>query len=128
SSAAVYGETAECPVEEAAPKRPASPYGLQKWMDEQYARLYSDQFGLETVCLRYFNVYGPRQDADSPYSGVISIFLDRLRRGLPVRIDGDGGQTRDFVSVRDVATANVAAVEAPLQGHHAMNVGTGRQT
>jgi UDP-glucose 4-epimerase len=128
SSAAVYGEVAECPVTEDAPKCPASPYGLHKWFDEQYARLYAGMFGLETVCLRYFNVYGPRQDPGSPYSGVISVFADRLARRQPVRIHGDGGQTRDFIYVKDLAAANVAAVETPLQGCHALNVGTGRQT
>jgi UDP-glucose 4-epimerase len=127
SSAAIYGEVEACPVSEDAPKRPASPYGLHKWFDEQYARLYSELFGMETVCLRYFNIYGPRQDPGSPYSGVISVFADRLSRRQPVRIHGDGSQTRDFVYVRDVASTNVAAIETPLSGHHTMNVGTGRQ-
>jgi UDP-glucose 4-epimerase len=128
SSAAIYGDVAACPVSEDAPKRPAAPYGLQKWFAEQYARLYAESFGLETVCLRYFNVYGPRQDPASPYSGVISVFAERLAQRQPVRIYGDGGQTRDFVYVKDVAAVNVAAVEARLSGYHAVNVGTGRQT
>lgn len=128
SSAAIYGDVAVSPVGEDAPKRPSAPYGLQKWFAEQYARLYAEAFGLETVCLRYFNVYGPRQDPASPYSGVISVFADRLAQRQPVRIDGDGGQTRDFVYVKDVAAANVAAVETPLSGYVAVNVGTGQRT
>jgi UDP-glucose 4-epimerase len=128
SSAAIYGDADACPVSEDAPKRPAAPYGLQKWFAEQYARLYAETFGLETVCLRYFNVYGPRQDPASPYSGVISVFADRLAQRQPVRIHGDGGQTRDFVYVKDVAAVNVAAVETHLSGYQAVNVGTGRPT
>src|SRR5262249_23169371 len=86
SSSAIYGDAGVGRVDEEAPKRPAAPYGLQKWVAEQYAQLYAESFGHETVCLRYFNVYGPRQDPASPYSGVISVFADRLARGRPVRI------------------------------------------
>ncbi len=126
SSAAVYGRNDEVPLPEDAPLLPLSPYALQKRMGEDYARIYSDLYGLETVALRYFNVFGPRQDPASPYSGVISRFAAAARAGHPVTITGDGTQTRDFVFVADVARANVAATTAPLIGHHAINVGTGQ--
>ena len=128
SSAAVYGRNCDVPLHEDAPLAPLSPYALHKRMDEDYARLYSDLYGLETVALRYFNVFGPRQDPASPYSGVIARFCEAARMGRGVRITGDGAQTRDFVYVADVARANVAALTADLQGHHVVNVATGCET
>jgi len=124
SSAAVYGTPAELPLSEASPVGPISPYGLEKLIDDQYAALYASLYGLSTLGLRYFNVYGPRQDPRSPYAGVISKFVDAVRTGQPVRIFGDGLQTRDFVYVKDIAEANRRALAADATGH--CNVGTGR--
>jgi len=125
SSAAVYGAIADLPAREEAPLVPTSPYGSQKRYNEETARLATELHGLETVGLRYFNVYGPRQDPRSPYSGVLSIFIDRILGDQPVTIHGDGLQTRDFVFVGDVARANVAALTAPGGSGRAFNVGTG---
>jgi len=87
-----------------------SPYAVQKLMDEYYAGVFSTLYDLRTVCLRYFNVYGPGQDPSSPYSGVISIFADKIRASLPLTIYGDGLQTRDFIYVGDVVRANIMAM------------------
>jgi UDP-glucose 4-epimerase len=127
SSAAVYG-AATPPIAEDLPIAPLSPYGLEKATCEAYARLYGELHGLETVCLRYFNVYGPRQDPASPYSGVLSILADRARTGRPFTIHGDGRQTRDFVHASDVAMANRLALETPGIAGLVANIGTGRQT
>jgi len=127
-SAAIYGNEPLVPKRELMPAGPASPYGLEKWQSEQYAALFSELYGVSTVSLRYFNVFGPRQDPKSPYSGVISIFLDRLLSGQPLRIDGSGKQTRDFVYVADVAAANLRALTAPLEGHHRFNIARGGET
>ncbi len=115
SSAAVYGDEAPLPVAEDAPVAPLSPYAIEKLCAEHYVRVWAPLFGLETVALRYFNVFGPRQDPKSPYSGVVSIFVDRILKGEAPTIFGDGEQTRDFVAVADVVRANLAAatVEAP---------------
>lgn len=110
SSAAVYGATAALPNRELDPPQPQSPYAAAKLAAEVMLLGYAASYGLEAVCLRYFNVYGPRQDPGSPYSGVLSIFTDRFRNGLPVIVHGDGEQTRDFISVRDVAHANGTAL------------------
>lgn len=128
SSAAIYGDVDEVPVGEDAPKAPLSPYGLNKLGSEGYLRYYRQVHGVSTAALRFFNVYGPRQDPKSPYSGVISIFMDRSMRGDDVVIFGDGEQTRDFVYVGDVAEAILAAcfVDEPPVG--AVNVGTGTET
>src|SRR4051812_2921836 len=128
SSAAVYGRMTAVPLSEDTPLAPLSPYALHKRMTEDYARLYSDLYGLETVALRYFNVFGPRQNPASPYCGVIARFVDAARNGRPVTITGDGTQTRDFVFVADVARANVAALTTALTGHHVVNVARGRET
>ncbi len=110
SSAAVYGDVAELPVGEDAPKCPLSPYGINKYASELALDYYASVHGVPTTALRFFNVYGPRQDPTSPYSGVISIFTDRARTGTPLTIFGDGHQTRDFVYVGDVVRAIVAAL------------------
>jgi UDP-glucose 4-epimerase len=123
SSAAVYGAPRELPLTEASPVAPISPYGLEKAIDDQYGRLYADLYGLAPLGLRYFNVYGPRQDPRSPYAGVISRWADALAAGAPVRIFGDGTQTRDFVYVGDVAQVNLRALAAAATG--VCNVGTG---
>ncbi|KTG07808.1 UDP-glucose 4-epimerase [Haloprofundus marisrubri] len=123
SSAAIYGQPEAVPIDESHPKSPESPYGADKLALDTYARLYHDLYGLETVALRYFNVYGPRQTAGD-YSGVISIFLDQATTDQPITVEGDGGQTRDFVHVRDVVQANLAAGTTDAVGQ-AYNVGTG---
>jgi len=124
SSAAVYGVPARLPLDEGAPTGPISPYGLEKSIDDQYGTLYRVLYGMASVGMRYFNVYGPRQDPASPYSGVISIFVDRLRAGKVLTVYGDGLQTRDFIYVGDVARANVAALTGNIVG--TCNVATGR--
>lgn len=129
SSAAVYGNDPALPKREDMLPQPESPYALAKMAKEYYLRVFSRLYGMETVSLRYFNVYGPRQDPGSMYSGVISRFAEVLRgKGDPV-IFGDGGQTRDFVFVDDVVQANLLAMRAPgsINGS-VFNVGTGRQT
>ena len=124
SSAAVYGTPAQLPVDEAAPEQPQSPYGLEKSIDDQYATLFGKLYGMQCMGLRYFNVYGPRQDPASPYAGVISSFLGGMRAGRPLDIFGDGEQTRDFVFVEDVARLNLAALDAAATG--VCNIATGR--
>ncbi|HPF59410.1 MAG TPA: GDP-mannose 4,6-dehydratase [Candidatus Competibacteraceae bacterium] len=114
SSAAVYGTHAVLPNQESAIPQPQSPYAAAKLAAEVMLLGYAASYALEAVCLRYFNVYGPRQDPSSPYSGVLSIFTDRFQGGLPAIVYGDGEQTRDFISVRDVARANG---EALIQTH-----------
>lgn len=125
SSAAVYGHPDELPVRESTRTDPASPYGVQKLAADRYAALYQELYDVPTVALRYFNVYGPRQQGD--YSGVISAFLERAREGEPIPIDGDGEQTRDFVHVSDVVRANLRAATTDHVGE-AFNVGTGETT
>lgn len=125
SSCAVYGDDPEQPKHEALRLCPQSPYALQKLTGERYARLYFELYGLETVCLRYFNVYGPRQDPSSPYSGVISIFMDHAVQQKAPMIYGDGGQSRDFVFVKDVVRANLLAASARVASGQAVNIGTG---
>jgi UDP-glucose 4-epimerase len=110
SSAAVYGDSDALPVGEDTPTRPVSPYGIDKLASEMALDYYAAVHGVPTTALRFFNVYGPRQDPSSPYSGVISIFADRARAGKTLTIFGDGGQTRDFVYVGDVVRALAAAL------------------
>ncbi len=124
SSAAVYGDVSEMPVAEDVPTRPVSPYGIDKLASELALDYYANVHGVPTTALRFFNVYGPRQDPSSPYSGVISIFADRARAGRPLTIFGDGGQTRDFVYVGDVVRAIVAAL-GDGGSRVVANVGTG---
>src|SRR6056297_1164324 len=125
SSAAVYGHPEDLPVSETTPTKPSSPYGVQKLALDQYTRLYEDLYDVETVALRYFNVYGPRQQG--PYSGVISTFLEQARADEPITIEGDGKQSRDFVHVSDVVRANLQAATTNAVGE-AYNVGTGQRT
>jgi UDP-glucose 4-epimerase len=126
SSSAVYGAAERVPTPETAPCLPDSPYAASKLACEQFLFMYVRLYGLSAMALRYMNVYGLRQDPTSPYSGVISIFADRARKGLPLVIYGDGEQTRDFVSVADVVRANIMAAESDASGEVA-NVGTGVQ-
>jgi UDP-glucose 4-epimerase len=123
SSAAVFGMPRDLPLTEASPVAPISPYGLEKSIDEQYGRLYAELYRLPALGLRFFNVYGPRQDPQSPYSGVISKWQGALAAGVPIRIFGDGRQTRDFVYVGDIAQVIVRALAATATG--VCNVGTG---
>jgi UDP-glucose 4-epimerase len=124
SSAAVYGEVATMPVDEDTPTRPVSPYGIDKLASEHALDYYAAVHGVPGTALRFFNVYGPRQDPSSPYSGVISIFADRARMGRTLTLFGDGGQTRDFVYVGDVVRAIVAAL-GDGASRVVANVGTG---
>jgi len=125
SSAAVYDEASK-PVAEDAPLFPKSPYAESKLIDELYARIYAKEYGMGIIPLRYFNVYGPRQDPSSPYSGVISIFASSMTGNKPITIYGNGKQTRDFIYVKDVAEANLLA--ARMKGHSAepINVASGK--
>ncbi|HTU54336.1 MAG TPA: NAD-dependent epimerase/dehydratase family protein [Acetobacteraceae bacterium] len=125
SSAAVYGEPASLPLAETAEKRPLSAYGADKYGSELHAFVATNAHRIPTVGLRFFNVYGPRQDPHSAYSGVVSIFAERLARRLPITIYGDGGQTRDFVFVADVVRALMAAIERMPAGAPVFNVCTG---
>jgi UDP-glucose 4-epimerase len=124
SSAAVYGDVTAMPVGEDAAKQPVSPYGIDKYASELALDYYANVHGVPATALRFFNVYGPRQDPSSPYSGVISIFSDRARAGRPLTIFGDGSQTRDFVYVGDVVRALVAA-SGDGSSRVVANVGTG---
>jgi UDP-glucose 4-epimerase len=124
SSAAVYGDVATLPVAEDTPTRPVSPYGINKLTSELALDYYAGVHGVPTTALRFFNVYGPRQDPSSPYSGVISIFADRAKAGRPLTLFGDGSQTRDFVYVGDVVSAIVAAL-GDGNSRVVANVGTG---
>lgn len=128
SSSSVYGQQPTLPKHEGLPPAPASPYAAQKLAAEQLGLAYSRSLGLEVVALRYFNVYGPRQDPASAYAAVIPAFgAALLQRRSPV-IYGDGLQTRDFTYVEDVARANLAAAEAPAAPGNALNVAAGRRT
>ena len=126
SSAAIYGDTTDLPITEETAKQPISPYGEAKLQSEGI--LLAAGAGLTARCHRYFNVFGPRQDPASPYSGVISIFERRYREGQGVTIYGDGRQTRDFISVHDVARANVIAATKPGIASGAANICTGHAT
>ena len=127
SSAAVYGSLAEGANTEQDPTLPDSPYGLEKLASEHYLRIWQQLHGLETLSLRYFNVFGPRQDPSSPYSGVLSIFADRMLRGVVPTIYGDGEQTRDFVYVSNIVEANCCAgLGSTTRGE--FNVGCGSST
>ncbi len=127
SSCAVYGTPESLPLSEDDRMQPESPYGLQKATADRYARLYDDLYNLDTVSLRYFNVYGPRQGEGGGYSGVIATFLQQARNGDDLTVEGDGTQTRDFVHVSDVVEANLAAATTDHVGE-AFNVCTGTET
>jgi nucleoside-diphosphate-sugar epimerase len=124
-SCAVYGITSVLPIKESASLAPISPYGLSKQVGEAYGRVFQELYGLEFVSLRYFNVFGPRQDPGSPYSGVLSIFNAALLGGTQPTIYGDGEQSRDFVYVGNVVEAILLAAEAKGAPGLALNIGTG---
>ena len=115
SSSSVYGGAATRPTHESAPLLPRSPYAVTKLTGEHYARVFAELFGLETVSLRYFNVYGPRQRPDSAYAAVVPLFMEALSTGQAPIVHGDGGQSRDFTFIDDVVDANVAALAASAE-------------
>jgi UDP-glucose 4-epimerase len=128
SSSAVYGDAPGLPKHESMAPAPRSPYALHKQIGEDTCRLYARLYGLETVALRFFNLYGPRQDPRSEYSAVIPRFIEACLAGEPAGICGDGLQTRDFVMVRDVVRANLLAAEAPGAVGAVCNVASGIRT
>jgi len=125
ASSSAYGDTPTLPKHEDMPVNPMSPYALQKVVGEQYLRLFTTLYGLETVSIRYFNVFGPRQDPTSPYSGVISLFATSLLEGRAPIITGDGLQTRDFTYVANVVDGVLRACAAPGASGEVINVATG---
>ena len=126
SSCAVYGEAHYSPIDEKHPTSPLSPYAASKLAAEYYCKVFHENYGMKTLCLRYFNVYGPRQ-VRGLYSGVIMRFIDRLKQSKPPIIYGDGEQTRDLVHVSDVVEVNMLALRSQCNGE-VVNVGTGRST
>ncbi len=124
-SSSAYGNTPTLPKHEDMPTNPLSPYALQKLVGEQYMQMFTALYGLETVTIRYFNVFGPRQDPSSPYSGVISVFAKALLENTAPTIYGDGEQTRDFTYVANVVDGVLKAVKAPGASGKVVNVATG---
>jgi nucleoside-diphosphate-sugar epimerase len=125
ASSSAYGETPTLPKTEAMQPLPISPYGVSKYVGELYAQTFGRCYGLENVSLRYFNIFGPRQDPDSPYSGVLSRFAAAFLNEEPPVVFGDGEQTRDFTYVENAVQANLLACEAPSASGGVFNVGTG---
>jgi len=124
-SSSVYGDAAVLPKREDMRPAPLSPYALQKLVGEQYCQMFTRLYGLETVVTRYFNVFGPRQQPGSPYSGVISLFIEALAEGRAPKLHGDGKQTRDFTFVGDVVTGVLRCCEAPNVAGEVINVAAG---
>jgi UDP-glucose 4-epimerase len=127
ASSSAYGDTEVLPKIETMPANPRSPYALQKYAGEVYCRLYHELYGLETVALRYFNVFGPRQDPKSEYAAVVPRFATACLRGEPATINGDGEQSRDFTFVADTVRANLLAADAPRAPGSVINVAGGRR-
>lgn len=125
SSCAVYGNPKYVPIDEEHPLNPLSPYAASKLAGEAYCKAFTAAYGLETVCLRFFNVYGPRQ-SNGQYAGVIVKFIERLRRGQNPIIFGDGNQTRDFIYVHDVAEALLTALDSSGAVGETINIGSGK--
>jgi UDP-glucose 4-epimerase len=126
-SSSVYGDTPRLPKREEMPTKPLSPYAVGKLMGEHYLRVFAHLYGMETLTLRYFNVFGPRQDASSPYSGVISLFITALLKGEVPVIYGDGRQSRDFTYVDNVVQGNLLALRAKGLRGQVVNLATGRR-
>ena len=127
SSCAVYGDDPRLPKDESMTPMPGSPYAVHKLSGEHYLRVYSELFGLKTASLRFFNVYGPRQDPSSPYSGVISLFMSKAVSHQAPLMYGDGSQTRDFVFVKDVARALMLAAQIDQTAGDVFNIGSGNR-
>ena len=125
-SSSVYGDQLHLPLDEEMRPNPLSPYALQKLAGEQYTRLFHRLYGIETLTLRYFNVFGPRMATEGAYLTVISAFLQARSEGRPLPIYGDGEQTRDFTHVRDVVRANLLAIDSGIADGRAINIGQGR--
>ncbi len=125
ASSSAYGDTPTLPKTEEMQPVPISPYGVSKYVGELYAQTFGRCYGLENVCLRYFNIFGPRQDPDSPYSGVLSRFSAAFLDSTPPVVYGDGEQTRDFTYVENAVQANILACEAPSASGRTFNIGTG---
>lgn len=128
SSAAVYGDSQSMPLSESDPVKPMSPYALHKYMGESMCALWSRIYSLETVSLRYFNVYGPAYDPDGPYGLVVGKFISQKKAGVPLTIAGDGLHTRDYIHVHDVARANITAAFSAAGSGEVFNIGTGVET
>jgi len=128
SSSSVYGDTPSLPKHEEMPSDPLSPYALQKYIGEQYCRLFYQLYGLETISLRYFNIFGPKQDPNSIYSAVIPKFIDALLQGRPPIIFGDGEQSRDFTYIENVVHANLLAMSVEHLHGEAINIACGERT
>ena len=127
ASSSAYGEQESMPLSEGMPAAPISPYGVQKYIGELYCRMFSAVYNLETVSLRYFNVYGKNQDPEGAYALVMAKFLKQKKEGAPLTITGDGKQTRDFTHVRDVVRANILASTSPDVGKgEVINIGAGK--
>lgn len=127
ASSSIYGETATLPKVESMEPQPISPYGVTKYVGELYAQTFGRCYGLENVSLRYFNIFGPRQDPGSPYSGVLAKFCAAFLEGTPPVIFGDGEQTRDFTYVDNAVQANLLACEAPTVSGKVFNIGVGER-
>lgn len=128
SSAAVYGNTKKLPVKETNELSPESPYAVHKLMGEQYCEMFNKAYGLRTTALRFFNVYGPRQRVDSPYSGVISKFVSVMKQGKQPVVFGDGLQTRDFVNIKDVVKVFISTMNNKESDGKVYNIATGKKT
>jgi nucleoside-diphosphate-sugar epimerase len=128
ASSSAYGETEVLPKVETLPATPLSPYALQKYTGEVYCRLYSRLYGLETVSLRYFNIFGPRQDPNSDYAAVVPSFVAAALAGRPPVIYGDGDQTRDFTYVENAVQANLLAADADRASGSVINIAAGKRT
>lgn len=129
SSSAIYGDQNILPITESMQVNPLSPYGAQKYICEIYMKLYAQIYGLETVSLRYFNVYGKRQSSTGAYASVVAKFMDFRKAGMPLTITGTGEQTRDFVNIKDVVSANLLAMESTKVGRgEVINIGSTEQT
>lgn len=128
SSSSVYGNTEVLPKSEDMPVSPASPYALSKYAGERYCQIFSKIYGLETVCLRYFNVFGPRQDPTSQYAAAIPKFIYQIKNGGPITIYGNGTQSRDFTYVRNVVEANYLAANLPGISGEVFNIACGKRT
>ncbi len=127
ASSSAYGEQQELPLKEDIKAKPKTPYSVFKWVGEKYCQLFTDLYNLPTVCLRYFNVYGPRQSTVGAYATVIGIFLNQAKNNKPLTIVGDGKQTRDFTHVKDVVRANILAAKSNKAGEaEVINIGAGK--